>query len=225
MILEIKNLSKLYQRGYREFEAVKSLNYSIDKGTLDIVIGKSGSGKSTFLNMIAGLISPDNGEIVLDGENIWDLSDKKRSLIRNKKIGFLPQGISAIGNLTVTENILLPYYMYEKKEKDINEVARYMKMLEIYNLKDEYPRNLSGGELRRVLIVRALVNDPDFIMADEPTSDLDIENTEKVMNLFSVLRDEGKSILMVSHDLDVLSYADNIYTMKSGVLEEGRCVL
>lgn len=221
MQLEARALSKKYSRGSREFYAVEAADLQIGRGEFHIIIGKSGSGKSTFLNMLVGLTTPTDGKVFYGDKNIWEESDKFRSKLRNQKIGFLPQGISALPTLNVIENVMLSYYLYESEGDGYGRAMLYLDKLGIQDLAEEYPQNLSGGELRRMLLARALINNPEILIVDEPTSDLDSENTGQVMELFRNIQKEGVAILMVSHELDTLKYADKVYTMQKGRLLEG----
>lgn len=221
MLIQTRKLTKKYIRGSREFYAVNQVDFAVDSGEFHIIIGKSGSGKSTFLNMLVGLTTPSEGEVVFGEENIWKLKDKERSKLRNQQIGFLPQGISALTTLTVMENILLSYYLYEKEGDAYGRAMHYLDKLGIKDLANEYPQNLSGGELRRMFLARAFINQPKILIVDEPTSDLDAESTAAVMEAFRTIQQEGIAILMVTHELDTLKYADKVYTMQNGSLVEG----
>ncbi len=222
MSIKIKNVSKIFNRTTGEanfFYALKDINLEIEESSFIEIIGKSGSGKTTLLNILAGLLNPDEGEIFIDDTNLYTLDDKQRSKFRNQNYGIIPQGQTGLQNLTVLENILLPSILYSKEDK--TEVAlNLLKKLDIENLKDSYPNELSGGEIRRMVIARALIMDPKIIFADEPTGDLDDENTTKVLDILKSIKDEGKIIFMVTHDRDALDYADKIYRMEKGILSE-----
>jgi len=220
-ILKLNNLCKEYQRGKKIFKAVNNVNLEIQSGDFINIIGRSGSGKSTVLNMAAGMLTPTSGEIIFDGENFSGRNDSELSKIRNEKIGFIPQGASALENLTVMENILLPFYLWHHGGDAEGRAYILLEKFGIENLADSYPAELSGGELRRALIARALINSPKIIIADEPTSDLDIETSKNIMETFTSLNREGITVLLVSHDLDSLKYGNRVYTMNSGILMEG----
>lgn len=218
MALIVSNLSKEYMRGKIPFKAVNEVDFSIEAGGFITIIGRSGSGKSTFLNLIAGLLKPTDGSIEIDGKNIVNLTDKEVSLYRNSQIGYVPQGQSTIASLSVLDNVRLPYYLF-KREKDITELA--LDLLEktgISHLKDSYPKQLSGGELKRIGIARALINSPDYIILDEPTSDLDTQTTKEIMELLRKIANAKTAVIMVTHELDVLDYGDYTYVMDAGVL-------
>ncbi len=223
-MLEIKNIVKSYKRGNKTFNAVDDISLSIDKGDFIHIIGRSGSGKSTLLNIVAGLLSPDSGEVILEKENYIYFDDEKKSRFRNKRIGFIPQSPALLSYFNVLENIVLPYYLYED-ETDIYGKARYiLNKLGIEHLAESYPSELSGGETRKCIIARALINDPEIIIADEPTSDLDIESTNEVLELLSKINEMGTTLLVVTHELDTLKYGKKVYTMEGGKLREGKYI-
>ena len=221
-MLEIKNISKSYNRQGKDFFAVKDVNLNISDGDFIHIIGRSGSGKSTFLNIVAGLLSADKGSLSLDGTNYLELSDEEKSEFRNKNIGFIPQSPALLGYLNILENIRLPYDMYEKDGDSEGKARYFLNELGLEHLAKSYPKELSGGELRRIIISRALMNEPKILIADEPTSDLDIEATKEVMDLLKKINEKGTSILIVTHELETLKYGKKVYTMSEGVLTEGR---
>ncbi len=221
-LLEINNITKTYKRGHNEFNAVNSVNLTIEKGDYINIIGRSGSGKTTLLNLISGMVSASSGEVKIDGELISKKSDKELSKIRNKKIGYIPQGLATLPNLNVIENVVLPFFLYKREGDVYGRARKLLQMLNIRDLEQSYPNELSGGELKRVLIARALINQPDILMADEATADLDVMNTKEVMEMFKKINeDEGVSLILVSHELDLLNYGKKVYTMQDGNLKEG----
>lgn len=221
-MLEIKNISKSYNRQGKDFFAVKDINLNISDGDFIHIIGRSGSGKSTFLNIVAGLLSADKGSLSLDGTNYLELSDEEKSEFRNKNIGFIPQSPALLGYLNILENIRLPYDMYEKDGDSEGKARYFLNELGLEHLAKSYPKELSGGELRRIIISRALINEPKILIADEPTSDLDIEATKEVMDLLKKINEKGTTVLVVTHELDTLKYGKKVYTMSEGILEEGK---
>ena len=218
MHLEIRNLRKDYSRGETTFSAVKDVNLEVNGGDFISVVGHSGSGKSTLLNLIAGLLLPTSGEILLDGESAIISSDDKASELRNTVIGHIPQGQSLLSNLTVFDNVRLPFYLSEREGDPSDQVHELLTGLGIGSLAGSYPNSLSGGEARRVAIARALINKPAILLADEPTSDLDAENTDEIMLLFKRIAKEGTAVIMVTHDQRTLNAVDRSYTMEDGVL-------
>ena len=221
-MLEIKNISKAYSRQGKDFFAVKDVNLHILDGDFVHIIGRSGSGKSTLLNIVAGLLSANNGTLSLDGTNYLELNDEEKSKFRNKNIGFIPQSPALLGYLNILENIRLPYDMYEKDGDSEGKARYFLNELGLEHLAKSYPKELSGGELRRIIIARALMTEPKILIADEPTSDLDIEATKEVMDLLKKINEKGTSILIVTHELETLKYGKKVYTMSEGVLTEGR---
>lgn len=203
------------------FLAVAPMDLTLQPGQLITVMGKSGSGKSTLLNMLAGLLSPSKGHVILDDIDLYKLSDEERSKYRNQHIGVISQGQTPIGTLTVLENVLLPGILFDEQEQNVlrERALSLLEELGIANLQNAYPKELSGGECRRMAIARALIMEPDVIYADEPTADLDDENTEKVLKLFRQSADRGACVLVVTHDEEALAYSDVVYTMKGGVLQ------
>lgn len=213
-MIKVNNVSKKYTLKNREIFALKETSFSIEDNKLTVIYGKSGSGKTTLLNIMAGLLPPSNGSVSLDGVDPYLLGDKELSLFRNKNIGYIPQGTSSVSSLTVLENAMLPANIYEAN--DIKEKAvSLLKDLGLENLMDSYPAELSGGELRRVSIARAIINSPKMIFADEPTNDLDKENTEFVLKLLKEKSREGMSVVIVSHDEAAMKYADDVIRMGS----------
>jgi len=220
MLLETKKLIKEYKRGASSFKAVDNVDLSISTGDFVSIIGRSGSGKSTLLNMIARLIKPTTGSIEFEGQNILSKKDEATSLYRNSKVGYIPQGYSTLSNLTVLDNVRLPFFFF-KREGDATEKALgLLEKVGISHLAQSYPKELSGGELRRVSIARALINNPAILLADEPTSDLDTQTTTDIMKLFEQISQNGTAILMVTHELDTVDYGNSVYVMASGVLRK-----
>ncbi len=234
MILTANAISKEFNRIRKNsniFTAVSETTLSLEGGKLYVVSGHSGSGKSTLLNMLSGLLAPSTGKVLLDGKDIYALNDKELSALRNKNIGFLPQGQTAIYSLNVLENVLVPYALHGSKakyEKDYETAEEYaLSLLEqvgIADLATEMPSELSGGEIRRMAIARALIRKPAFLFADEPTGDLDQKNTQIILKMFRSLADNGTSIFLVSHDREADSYGDILYEMNNGILTKGGCL-
>ena len=219
-MLKTENLNKRYFRKNGEtnfFEAVKPLSITLSSGTLSVLVGRSGSGKTTLLHMLSGLLTPTGGHVYLDDTDLYSLPDHELSLLRNEKIGVIPQGRSAIDTLTIKENILLPSNLYRKTSHS-GQAEKWMDALGIAHLADASPAECSGGELRRMAIARVLTTDPEVILADEPTGDLDDENTGIVLDIFRKVADRGKLVFLVTHETDALSIADIAWRMNSGVL-------
>lgn len=220
MELAIRNLSKNFTQGDREVPALKNVNLTVSEGEFISIIGRSGSGKSTFLNILAGLLEASSGSILYDGRDMAELTDKGLSYLRNFKIGYIMQGKSLISGLTVLENVLLPFYLFKRDGNATLKARKLLGQMGIEHLESAYPSKLSGGELRRVAIARALINSPEIILADEPTSDLDIDNTREIMKLLRKIADGGTTVIMVTHELDTLKYGNDVYLMEEGRLQK-----
>lgn len=219
MLLDVKNLRKDYQRGSQHFSAVNNVSFSMAQTDFITIMGKSGSGKTTLLNMIAGLLTPTQGKITINGTNLFELDDKQVSAFRNQNIGYIPQGSSLLPNLTVVENIRLPFYLTKREnQSSLNYALDLLEKAKIGYLKDTYPANMSGGEMRRIAILRALICRPQLVIADEPTSDLDEESSAQIMALLTEIHQQGTGLLIVTHDNDVANYSQRTLKMSSGRL-------
>ena len=221
MELTATNLSRRYLRqgkGKNFFFAVQKTDLTLEPGKLIQISGRSGSGKSTLLNMLAGLLEPTTGQVLLDGQDMYALSDGVRSELRNRCIGVIPQGQTGLHSLTVLENVKLPSQMYGREPCTDEFAEALLDQVGIAELKDVYPNELSGGEMRRLAIARALVMTPGILLADEPTGDLDDENTQTVLKLLRASAESGKAVLLVTHEKEAAAYADRVYTMREGVL-------
>lgn len=220
-MIELKNITKVFSTPRGRLTVLKDYNLKIEEGTFLGIEGKSGAGKSTLLSIIAGLQKADEGQVLLGQPpvNILALNDKDLSAFRNQNIGFISQEQSFLENFTVLDNVRLPAFLGKKKIDDIiaKEItARAQELLEslgIAGLAESYPRDLSGGENHRVLIARALMNNPDYILADEPTDSVDSERTDEIIKIFRRLADEGKTILLASHDKEALKLCDITLTV------------
>ncbi|MBQ8080255.1 MAG: ABC transporter ATP-binding protein [Oscillospiraceae bacterium] len=221
MMLEAQGIRKEFIRqgkGTNRLVAVQDTDLTLGAGELTVLMGRSGSGKSTLLNMLAGLLAPTAGRILLDGEDLYAMEDRALSRLRNAKIGVIPQGQTALHSLTVLENVLLPVRMYDPKADAAPEALALLERLGIAELQQDKPAALSGGELRRMAIARAVIRRPQIILADEPTGDLDDENTAIVFDFLRESARNGAAVLVVTHEGDAVQYADRIYRMNAGVL-------
>lgn len=218
-MIKIENLTKSFTTPQGKLTVLDKLSFEIPDNTFLGICGKSGAGKSTLLFLLAGLQKPDQGSITIDQTQITNLSENELAAFRNKNIGFVSQEQSFLENLTVLDNVRLPAYLGKEipnqvrndKNKEITE--RALQLLEsfgIAHLADQYPQNLSGGENHRVLIARALMNDPKIILADEATDSVDEENTKEILKIFRYLADQGKIVIFVSHDKAALKLCDKI---------------
>lgn len=218
-ILTAKNISKSYKIGNTQVHALKSTTLEIKKGEIVVVIGKSGSGKSTLLNILGGLIVPDSGEVMLDGKNLYGLSEKERARIRNQKCGFIYQNFNLINELSVINNIRLPFDIAGKRYNTQRE-KELLAILDLGKRRHFYPSQLSGGERQRTAVARALLMEPSIILADEPTGNLDLESGNRLMSF--VMRTNwalGQTYVIVTHDLEWLKIAHTVYRMSDGKLE------
>ena len=215
-MLRAENLSMRYFRKTGQanhFYAVKDVSLTLRPGEVALLTGRSGSGKTTLLHMLAGLLRPTGGRVLLDDTDLYALPDAELSRLRNARFGVIPQGRSAVDALTVLENVLLPQQLRGEKG-DIDEALKWLAALGIADLTGARPAELSGGELRRMAIARALAANPDIILADEPTGDLDDENTAAVLSLLRrAATEEGKAVLLVTHDSEALPYGTQIHRM------------
>ena len=222
MELKAQGVTKEFIReskGTNRFTAVDSTDLILSGGELTVLLGRSGSGKTTLLNMLAGLLTPTSGSITLDGQDIYSLPDKELSRLRNLHIGVIPQGQTAIHSLTVRENILLPYTLYGDLTGEATVYAsELMEQLDIAHLASAKPSELSGGELRRMAIARAYIRKPEIILADEPTGDLDDENTRTVFEALRKAASDGAAVLAVTHESIAEEYADRVFRMNKGVI-------
>ena len=222
MLIEINNLTRKYTRVQKEIIAVNDLDLTVDKGEFIIIKGESGSGKSTLLSMLAGLLRPTEGTVHICGKNIYELSDKQLSVFRNRHIGYIPQAHELLSELTVYENTLLHYRLYEKISDEIHErLGEILDRFGISELKNSYPSDLSGGERKRAAIARALVNAPEVLLADEPTSDLDQKNTISVLDAFTNIVKAGTTVIMITHEDHISSYGDRIIELENGKIKKG----
>jgi putative ABC transport system ATP-binding protein len=221
IIIHLENVSKYYPMGETVVRAVDGVNISVKKGDFVGVMGPSGSGKSTSMHLIGSLDVPTKGHIFLDGEDISSMTESELAQIRGKNIGFIFQQFNLISTLTVKENIMLPMSLqgYTSEERE-ERVEKLLKKMELTNRADHYPNQISGGEQQRVAIARALANDPEVILADEPTGNLDSKTGQIVLDFLKELNREGKTIVMVTHSSELAhEYARIIYWLKDGKIE------
>ena len=220
MELRTEGVSRRFFRGSGEanfFYAVEKTDFILPAGKLTEITGRSGSGKSTLLNLLAGLLKPSEGKVYLDDIDLYSLADGPRSELRNRSIGIVPQGQTGLHSLTVLENVKLPFLLYGETASD-ETALELLERFDIAPLRDAYPDELSGGEMRRLAIARALIRKPAVLLADEPTGDLDDENTRTVLSQLRRAADEGTAVLLVTHEREAADYADCVYRMEKGVL-------
>ena len=215
-ILITNNLTKVYGKDDAAVTAVNHVDLCINKGEFTAIVGASGSGKSTLLHLLGGVDTPTEGQVIIEGKNIYDLNDEKRSILRRRKIGFIFQNYNLIPVLTVRENIIMPVLLDGNKvnEKEVDEL---IERLGLTDRKNYLPNQLSGGQQQRVAIGRALVNKPEIIIADEPTGNLDKKNSEETMALLTkAVKDMKQTLILVTHEMDIAAMADRIIHFEDG---------
>jgi putative ABC transport system ATP-binding protein len=218
-IIELKDVWKVYRMGDVEVPALRGMSLKINKGDFVAIMGPSGSGKSTAMNMVGCLDIPTKGSILLDGRDISKMSESSLAQIRGKKIGFIFQQFNLIKALSALENVTLPMVFQGISEKErTKKGAELMKVVELSERMNHKPNELSGGQQQRVAIARALANDPEVVLADEPTGNLDSKTGENVMEFLRKLNKLGKTIVMVTHDANIAKKADKIAYLKDGVI-------
>ncbi len=218
-MIEVKNLEKVYQNGDIKVPALKNVSLNIKEGEFVAIMGSSGSGKSTFMNILGCLDKPTSGEYLLDGISIQDRNEEELSDIRNLKIGFVFQSFNLIPRTSSLKNVELPLLYARKNQNDRKKKAT--DILEKVGLRDRIhhmPNELSGGQRQRVAIARALANEPPLILADEPTGNLDSKSGDEVMEIFKKLNDEGVTIILVTHEPEIAQHCKRIVAFKDGVL-------
>ena len=223
MIIEATGLTKEFARargGQRLLTAVYPLDIGLEERSLTVISGHSGSGKSTLLNMLAGILTPTAGSVRIDGTDLYSLRDEELSRLRNERIGLVPQGHTALRALTVLDNVLLPAVLYNRDEAPAERARELLGRVGLGDLAEAAPTELSGGELRRMAIARALLMEPAIVLADEPTAGLDHANATAVLTLLRDAADRGAAVLVVSHEAEARSFADRRYAMEDGHLSE-----
>ncbi len=220
--IEVRGVSKSYREGERDHLVLDRVEATVDRGQLAVVLGKSGSGKSTLLNLLAGIDLPDAGQVVVGGAELGALGEPGRTLFRRRRIGFVFQFFNLVPTLTVEENLLLPLELNGRPAAAGRARAReLLAAVGLAGRERSFPERLSGGERQRVAVARALVHDPDLILADEPTGNLDVETGLEVIELLDGLtRRAGKTMVMATHSRAVVGVADRIFTIERGRLVE-----
>lgn len=218
-LIELKDIHKTYVMGDIKLPVLKGITLSVEKGDMVALTGASGSGKSTLMNILGCLDRPTSGEYWLDGEEISKLSNDGRADVRNRKIGFVFQNFNLLPKLTAQVNVALPLvYAGINEEERMVRAARALESVGLGNRLDHKPNEMSGGQRQRVAIARALVNNPAIIMADEPTGNLDTKSSYEIMDIFKAMNDEGKTIVMVTHEPDIAQQTKRILVMRDGKL-------
>ena len=222
-VLEFINVTKSYQDGNKEIEALKETNFKIEEGKFIAIIGPSGSGKSTFLTLAGGLQTPSKGQIIINGKDYTNLSEKERAKLRFNDIGFVLQASNLVPFLTAKQQLELVDRINKQKRQTLQDQKSLFKELGIDYLENKLPKDLSGGERQRLAIARALYNNPAIILADEPTASLDSDRAFEVVDLLlKECKEKNKSIIMVTHDNRMIEKCDHVYRMKDGILTKER---
>ena len=217
LLIELKNVKKVYRMGKVEVPALKGINLKIKRNEFVSIVGASGSGKSTLLNVMCCLSRPTEGKVLIEGKDTAKMSDDELAVIRGEKIGFVFQTFNLIQRLTALENVMLPMWFLGKGEMERKERAK--KLLEMVGLGHRIkhkPSELSGGERQRVAIARALANDPPIIVGDEPTGNLDSKTGKEIINIFKELYKQGRTIILVTHDMSIARQAKRRIYLKDG---------
>ncbi|MGB1252310.1 MAG: ABC transporter ATP-binding protein [Candidatus Promineifilaceae bacterium] len=221
-LIQLHALTKSFDEGGKTRTVLDSLDNHFERGEFTVLLGSSGSGKSTLLNLISGIEVPTSGDVVIDGVNITQLSDRERTLYRRDNIGFVFQFFNLIPTLTVLENITLPMELAGKRQKEVAEIGRnLLTQVGLGDRTDSFPDKLSGGEQQRVAIARALAHDPMLVLADEPTGNLDEATGEIVLDLLlDLTRKQGKTLLMATHSPEVIPFSDRVFRVHNSKLVE-----
>lgn len=220
-VIDIQGITKTYVNGKLSVPVLHGIDLVVNKGEFVSIMGPSGSGKSTFMNILGCLDRPTTGSYRLNGDEVATLSDDELAYVRNKQIGFVFQSFNLLTKLTALENVALPMiYAGVNKKMRIERATQLLQSVSLGERMDHLPSELSGGQRQRVAIARALANNPAIIMADEPTGNLDSKSTIDVMNIFRGLHDEGRTILLVTHEPDIATYASRNVVLKDGIIVE-----
>jgi putative ABC transport system ATP-binding protein len=220
-IIQLKNICKNYDMGSSEVKALQNIDLEIQPGDFLAIVGPSGSGKSTLMNLVGALDFATKGDIFLDGQNIEHLEESNLAQIRGGKIGFVFQTFNLIPTLTAMGNVMIPMlFQGISKEERVKRAEKILEEVKLTPRKDHFPNELSGGERQRVAIARALANDPEVILADEPTGNLDTKTGLEIMKLFLDLNKKGKTIILVTHNPDLIRYATKVLKIQDGRVVE-----
>ncbi len=217
----MENIKKTYRMGDLDVEVLKGINLRIEKGEFVAIMGTSGSGKTTLMNIVGCLDVPTSGRYILAEKEVSHLNDDELSTIRNEHIGFIFQNFYLLPYATVLENVLLPTLYIEKRKDNVKKNA--VELLRLVGLEERMkfkPNQLSGGEQQRVAIARALVNEPDLLLSDEPTGQLDSKTAKEIMNLLSKMNEQGKTVIVITHDPNVAAYAKRTIQIRDGIIYE-----
>ena len=218
-LIELKGINKTYKNGDQELRVLKDIDLEVEEGEFVAIMGPSGSGKSTLMNVIGLLDRPTSGEYFLEGQEVGNLSEKKLARVRNEQIGFVFQQFFLLSKLNAFQNVELPLIyagVHPAKRKELAE--QYLEKVELHSRMHHLPSELAGGQKQRVAIARALVNQPAIVLADEPTGALDTKTGEQIMDLLTKLNQEGKTIIMVTHEPEIAAFAHRRIVIRDGVI-------
>jgi lipoprotein-releasing system ATP-binding protein len=220
--VEIANLNKVFKAGDSYLTVLNNLHLRVQKGKIVAIVGRSGSGKSTLLHLIGGIDAPTRGSILVKGTRIETATEEELSTFRNKNIGFIFQFHNLLMEFSVIENVMIPYLMHDyRTDRAYKKGMEILRQLEIEDKRDIKPNRLSGGESQRVAIARALINDPEIVLADEPTGNLDLSTSEKIKALlFGIAKRYGHTLLIVTHNPSVVEKSDETYKLETGKLTQ-----
>ena len=218
MQIVINHLIKEYRQNGRPLRAVDDLSFSVEKGEFVCVMGHSGCGKSTLLNMMTGMLRPTEGQVLLDGEDLCAKTSRQLADLRSTRIGYIPQGQGLLKNLTVWKNVCLPAGLARHKQDVSRRAEALLEQVGLSDRRDAYPASLSGGEGRRAAIARAMINSPGIVVADEPTCNLDPAHSRRIMELFRGISRQGVTVIVSTHNIAFLDYADRVLNMRGGRL-------
>jgi putative ABC transport system ATP-binding protein len=219
LMVSTQALEKTYEIGNSKLEVLKDINLQILKAKFVVLCGPSGSGKTTLLNIIGGIDRPTKGKIIVSEQDLTEQDEDFLSDFRCNKIGFVFQGYNLVSTLTVAENVAFPMEWTQKAQKEVEErVDELLKTVGLEQRANHFPSQLSGGEQQRVAFARALSNDPELILADEPTGNLDVKNARKIIQVLQFLKSQGKTVIVSTHDLQIQELADQIFCLEDGKL-------
>ena len=218
-IIELIQVTKTYHQGENQVVALDHLDLKISRGEFLAITGKSGCGKSTLINILGGLDSPDQGQVIISGEDITKMDDRRLTLFRRDRVGIIFQFFNLLPILSLEENIVLPHLLKEGSNTNEAKIDRLLREVDLYERRNHKPHELSGGELQRAAICRALINDPEIILADEPTGNLDSASGKQVLEILRKLKEkQGKTVLLVTHSQEGEAMADRVLRMCDGKL-------
>lgn len=220
-LIEVRDVYKIYNPGENQVNALDGVSITIDEGEFVAIIGQSGSGKSTLMNMLGLLDTPTHGEYYINGKLVDDLTDDQMSVIRNEQIGFIFQGFNLISSLTALENVELPLVYRGMKKEERREISKdALERVGLGLRMNHLPAEMSGGQQQRVAVARAIAARPPVILADEPTGNLDTRSTKEVMSILHELKDEGRTVIVITHDNEIAEEAERVIRIRDGRVVE-----